>query len=585
MPSSTARASSALPEPRDRPRNAPRAASSSHGVPSPCSAGTKRTPPLDAADAARRETSAAIARDAELDQPVDRAARGEHRPLEAERARAVAERPERERVGAGRGLRERLARVYVEHGRGAERELRVAARVRALREGGGLLIAGARRERNRRAEQIGAGRADRRAGRHELRAAPRAARRTGRAAPAPTRPWRRRRARCTTRCRDRSRARRRRRAAPRATRRACRAASVPARAASRTASSCCSHHSNFVADACVVIGTPSARSPATRSALRWSCQTCAGASGRRLRASQHSALARCVTTPSPATSRASARALASAARSTSRRALDQRVGILLDPARPRVARLERRLLARDAPGPSGATASARTLVVPRSSASSSSRLTARSGSSTPGIQEIVRVEAALQRAQQRDAGVAELGAQVRAAHPADAVVVRDAAARRDRRLHGAPPALGVDLGHARAVFDPRREREVQVRAGAVRVTRVRAREHHLGHLAQRGGDRVVERQHARPGRGDLDRVDHEPALVQLAEARHLVAVREPVLDRARVGARAALAPRTAPRRPRPRRRPRPSGLRARAAACSGSRGVSAANRRRDSRSS
>ena len=69
----------------------------------PAARARSATPPLDAADAASRETSAAIARDAELDQPVDRAARGDHRALEAERARAVAELPQRERVGAGRG--------------------------------------------------------------------------------------------------------------------------------------------------------------------------------------------------------------------------------------------------------------------------------------------------------------------------------------------------------------------------------------------------------------------------------------------------------------------------------------------------
>jgi hypothetical protein len=66
----------------------------------------------------------------------------------------------------------------------------------------------------------------------------------------------------------------------------------------------------------VFSGLPAARNGATRSAVRWSCQLCAGASGASVRASQASAVLRCVTTPSAASARASSFALASASRMT-----------------------------------------------------------------------------------------------------------------------------------------------------------------------------------------------------------------------------------------------------------------------------
>ena len=110
--------------------------------------------------------------------------------------------------------------------------------------------------------------------------------------------------------------------APRDKRAANHASGVPnrnrfSRAAACTASSFFIHHSNLVAVASVLIGMPAARKPATRSAVRWSCQLCAGASGASVRASHASAVPRCVTTPSPAIARAPSRDAANASRSTS----------------------------------------------------------------------------------------------------------------------------------------------------------------------------------------------------------------------------------------------------------------------------
>ena len=94
-----------------------------------------------------------IAHQPEVHEPLHRRTGGDHRALQAVGARAVGEAPERERVGASRRIRDHLARIHVEHGAGAECDLRIARCVGALAKHRRLLVSGARRDGDGRAEK------------------------------------------------------------------------------------------------------------------------------------------------------------------------------------------------------------------------------------------------------------------------------------------------------------------------------------------------------------------------------------------------------------------------------------------------
>ncbi len=124
---------------------------------------------------------------------------------------------------------------------------------------------------------------------------------------------------------------------------------------------------------------------------------------------------------------------------------------------------------------------------------------------------------------------AELGAELGRLAAADAVVMRERAARGHRGVEGGAPGgvvLGLGLGHR-----GRAAGEGEVDAAPVRVGVGEVR-HHEDVAPERGADAVVEIAQARPGRGDLHRVaegaGHEDRGLPVADA---VAVREPVARR------------------------------------------------------
>ena len=209
--SSAARAMCARPVPRVSPTMVPRAFGSQCGAPSPVSAGTKYTPPVESIERASASVSLALLDDAEsVAQPLHRRAGDEDRGLErvrrlrrARRSAIVVSIPLR----AGRSL----AAGVQQQKRARSVGVLAGARVEApLTEQRGLLVAGDAHESapRRRARRRAPRRSRRLDGRTSGSIA--TARRTCRTARRSTRARRCRRASCATRWSDRWRGRRRR---------------------------------------------------------------------------------------------------------------------------------------------------------------------------------------------------------------------------------------------------------------------------------------------------------------------------------------------------------------------------------------
>ena len=150
--SSAARAISARPVPRVMPEMSPRASASQYGEPSPVSAGTKWTPPVDSTERASASVSARVCDHPEpVAQPLDGRAGDEDRALEGGDAGLGS-------GGAEDAVRRRaavLALVCEHEAAGAVGGLGVARPEAGLAEERGLLVARQAGERHPRAADLG----------------------------------------------------------------------------------------------------------------------------------------------------------------------------------------------------------------------------------------------------------------------------------------------------------------------------------------------------------------------------------------------------------------------------------------------